>query len=429
MSRPSSKEKAFISAEPTVTIERLAEGGVGVGKVDGMVCFVPYTVPGDQAVVRIEHSGRRFLRGVVKEIIVQGPSRRSALCPLFGKCGGCNWLHIDESFQVRAKAEILAHALGIDFTTVVPSPKSLGYRGPARLHFSAAEKGSVTLGFMHAHESRIENVFECPILDPGLNQCIAAIRETLAEESHIRGEIRMAMGKSRAAVCFTMEDRAPPSFYRAAAALPESLFSGVGLSIEGLHTTLKGSPIVEIDGTDDQPFIAPVQSFGQANTGINRELAATLRKWMSKRKYRRMLELFCGAGNLTITVAPFVESALASELDAEACAAAVLNLKQRGISHVSIKQGEALEVYRQNAAAVDLVVLNPPRTGHHDLAKKIASNRHQAVLYVSCNPSTLSRDIAELLHAGYTLKEVMGFDMFPQTSHMETAVLLECRNK
>lgn len=414
------------SAIRELTVERLAAGGDGVGFVDGKVCFVPYTAPADRASVHIVHSAKRFLRGTVETLVEPGPSRRTPECALFGVCGGCNWLHLIESEQLRAKGETAARALGFDTVETVPSPKSLGYRGPARLHFRTNADKDARLGFIDSNHSDIVNVLQCPILAPRLNQCLYALKEALQKQDEpLQGEIRLANGRTGACACFLVKDTAPPSFYRALSELSRDLFSGVTLSAGGIETTVFGNPIIEVDGADGQPFFAPASSFAQANEGINRAVAATVRRWLAERKLCRAVELFCGAGNLTVSIAPFVQSMTASELDEEACRQAKVNLKNRGMSHVSVISGDAPKVYEQYHRDADLLVLNPPRTGHLETARAAAKKGPARVLYISCNPATLSRDIAELKRSSYRITETTGFDMFPQTSHMEVAVLLE----
>ena len=416
-----------INATEEITVVRLAPGGDGVGHIDGKVCFVPYSVPGDHLRIQLTQTGRRFSRGSILEILSPGPGRRAPLCPLFETCGGCNWLHIDESVQRAAKAEFLSHALEVPVPEVVPSPLSLGYRGPARLHFHA-DSSSVVLGFMAAAGTDIVDVSTCPILSPRLNDCLLPLREALraaATEDALHGEIRLATGQDTAGVCFRPVTPPSADFYRAVERLPRKPFSGATLSVDGLETPLFGAGTVTVDGVDGRPFVAPASSFGQANTGINRRIAEAVRRSLEARSFRRGIELFAGAGNLSVTIAPFVKKLVVSELDEAACLQARINLESRGYTHARTVPGEAKVVFEREGTGADLVVLNPPRTGHLELVGAVAEAGPEAVLYVSCNPSTLARDVAKLRQAGYNLAEISGFDMFPQTAHMEATVLLE----
>ena len=397
-----------------------------MGRIDGKVYFVPYSVPGDQLRIRVTQVGKRFSRGAISEILSPGPGRRTPSCPLFGACGGCNWLHIEESVQRSAKADFLSKALGTSVDTVVPSPLSFGYRGPARLHFQVESKG-VALGFMTASGTDIIDVPECPILTPRLNASLPPLRNALqaAASSPLNGEIRLANGRDAVGVCFLLAAAPPSSFPAAMETLPRALFSGATLSVDGLEMPLFGADTVEVDGTDGVPFVAPTSSFGQANGGINRQISAIVRRGLASRTFKRGIELFAGAGNLSVSIAPHVRNLVVSELDEAACRRARINLDRRGYTHARVVPGDAKAVFEREGNGADLVVLNPPRTGHRELARAVADAGPKTVVYVSCNPATLARDIAELHRTGYNIAEVTGFDMFPQTAHMEAVVRLE----
>ncbi len=410
----------------SLTIESAAAGGDGVGRIGELVCFVPYTAPGDRVQVRIVQSSRRFLKGELYELEEAGPHRSTPECPVFGVCGGCDWMHIAPSEQLRAKGRILARALGLHPVEITPSPSLFGYRSRARLHFQKIED-TLQLGFNAARTQEIVDIRNCPVLAEPLNRCIAPLREALGNTQPIEGEVILAAGRNGVAAHVAFQnDTVQSSLYAALSSLDQSMFCSVSLCADGIETQLSGASVVEIEGTDGRPFYYPASSFGQANPGVNRAIADFLRSAVAEKHFQKGIELFAGAGNHSITVAPSADSYIASELDARAVREAAANFAARGLDHARAIAGEAAGIYETMGQDADLVVLNPPRTGHPELAAAAATRKPSDVLYVSCNPATLARDIAHLTAVGYRIRDVRGFDMFPHTSHMEAAVLLTC---
>ncbi len=413
---------AAVQKNKTIEIESLAAGGDGVGHLGGKVCFVPLAAPGDRLRIRIVRENERLVRGVITDILEKGASRREPACPLFGQCGGCQWLHVSSDAQLFAKREILSRALKRDAVNVSPSPKQLGYRRVARLHF---DPQGGTLGFARAGQRTLIDVDKCPILDPALDLCLEPVKSILIAETTISVEVRLAVGDDAPVVFVSSPSPLSTEFYSRALEITKDRVSGVVVSVDGLVSTIAGEAGVRAPGGDCEPLVEPVVSFGQANREVNHILAGTVTEWVEGGDYSSALELFAGAGNLTVCIARHTEKTATVEKDKDACLAARKNIEQRKIGRVSVHEGDALEVYREIGSKFDLVILDPPRTGHRELARAVAQGKHRAVLYVSCNPATLARDLEELASGGFRLTRCRGFDMFPQTAHLEAAVLME----
>ncbi len=411
----------------TIRIDDLAAGGDGVGRLSGKVCFVPRSVPGDVVEARTRKSNKKFSRLEIERVVEPGPGRIEPMCPHFEVCGGCQWQHIDYASQLQAKQRILLGALfgrddpGVD-VQMVASPNPFFYRGIARLHGDA---NSGALGFMKRQGNEVVGVDECPILDMTLGKTLSLLKRTLTPLATGRFEARLAASTDGPGLAITGFDSLPQDVYETARGLVSSGFAGVVADLDGMVSLLAGKERLSTAGVDGEALVEPIHSFGQANSGVNLEMGRTVTDWVEAGRFKRAVELFSGAGNLSVGLAPRVSRLATVELDAPACDAAKQNVRNRGLEDVTVHRGDALELYRSLGAKAELVVLDPPRTGHHELARALAKGKHQAILYVSCNPATLSRDIKELAGAGYVLKAARGFDMFPQTSHIEAAVLLE----
>jgi len=408
----------------SLRIDELAAGGDGVGRVNGKVCFVPLAAPGDLLRVEVVRENKGFSRARIVEVVERGPARRDPSCALFGECGGCAWMHIAEEVQLEAKRKILARALRLETVDVLASPEPLGYRENARLHWVAPEDQEPVLGFAKRESHEVVDVRACPVLKPGLSARLGPIRDALHGLDNVQADIRLSFGQGQVAAAIEADiESLGPLVERLGRMVPDTL-SGLAVLHDGQADVVAGTGEVESLGVDHEPLLAPAASFGQTNAGINRLLGETLAAWISPGEFRSAIELFSGNGNLTVLLARRVERMSSADLDPWACDAASRNLASRSLTNVKVRAGDALEIYLKRGLSRDLVVLDPPRTGAFDLAKVMAVADHKAILYVSCDPATLARDIGVLKTGGFKLQRVLGFDMFPQTAHLEAAALL-----
>lgn len=407
-----------------VAIQSLAIGGDGVGLIGEKPCYVSFSAPGDNLTIRIKKEKKRFVIADIVRINHPGNDRVTPACPLFGQCGGCAWQHLNPTAQLSAKQSILEKALGIAPVDMVASDTAYAYRHVARLH-AAPSGGNRVLGFYHRDRRRLLPIDACPVLAPRLVHVLPAIQARLL--AHLDGpcEVRIALGKGGPTAAVRASGTVTERFYEAARGLVPAPFQGILLDTEGIASIVAGSDSIQSTGVDKQPFETPVGSFGQANPFINRCIADTLRDWTRGKGFSTGLELFAGSGNLTVGYASAISRLTISELDRTACISAEQNLANRSLDHVRVVAGDALDVYRRHGKKADLVVLDPPRDGHATVVRDIASGPHRAVVYVSCNPISLSRDLATLKESGYNLTHARGFDMFPQTPHLEAAVMME----
>lgn len=405
----------------TVRVESLAAGGDGVCRPGSKVCFVPFAVPGDLLEVRVVKDGRRSARASIEKIVEASPHRRVPACPVFGTCGGCAWMHVAYDRQLEAKREILARALGTDDLEIFPSPRELGYRALARLHWDPT---GPSLGFMKEGARSVVDIESCPVLEPALSECLGPLAKTLLPGVGGSAEVRLSSGMGGVVAAVEVGRIPGPGFYDLAREMIPSVLAGIAVDAEGIRGDLGDTRVVTA-GPDGEEMAMPAGSFGQANRGVNDELTRTVASWVEEIDAGFVVELFAGAGNLSVLLAPRAGRLTTVELDERACGCASKNLAARGFAKVDVRRGEALEQYRLLAQKADVVVLDPPRTGHRDLARELSRGDHRRVIYVSCDPATLARDLALLGEGGYKPVRARGFDMFPQTPHVEAAVLLE----
>jgi len=396
MPRRSERAAAPAEAALELRIESLAKGGEGVGRApDGRVVFVPFTAPGDLVRVAVVARHARWLRGEAVELLEPGPGRTDPLCPLFGVCGGCDWQHLDYPVQLEAKRRILADALeriarvrvpdGFPFH---PSPSPYGYRSRARV---AARRGRV--GFRRRHSHAICAASRCPVLVPALDEPLAALARRPPEPT---GEWELSAGTEGGASVARVPVRD----------------SGTHVDVEVAGEWLRVSG----------------GSFLQANALLRERLALAVGD--AAGRGGRCLELFAGAGLFTILLARRFTRVLAVESHPGAAADLEENVQTAGLDEVveilARPVEDAFAGARLAAFRPEVVVLDPPRTGLEPPARdglpRLGARR---LVYVSCDPATLARDVAVLADADYRLASLEGFDLFPQTAHVEALAVME----
>ncbi len=381
----------------------LAAGGDGVARLpDGLALFVPLSAPGDRVRVRIVERQRRFARAEISEILEAGPKRCPARCPVFGRCGGCTWQHLEYSVQLRAKQEILREALVRiggwklpDELVFTPSPDPYGYRIRARLL-----AGRAGIGYRQRASHSLCAIESCPILVPSLDAEVArlgASREILTElESELEWELvagREGQVRSRPLEPLDSPHASEPP-------------GGIALTAGGDSLQVSVGTFVQANGSLHAALHAAV--LGSAGHG------------------RRALELHAGAGFFTLALARRFAQLDAVEASPGAVADLRANLSAAGLSHVSVIEGDAEKVLQLGVrSAPELIVLDPPRAGLSPGGlQSLADLSAPRVVYLSCDPATLARDSARFREHGYALESVQGFDLFPQTSHVEALAVL-----
>lgn len=364
-----------------------------------MTVFVPFSAPGDRLRVRIVERRRRFMRGEIEEILSPGPSRVEPRCSAFGRCGGCAWQHIEYSAQLEAKRAILGDALRrigghrLDRPPdVMASPDAYGYRSRARV---LSRDGEV--GFRAPRSHALCAVAQCPVLDPAVESSLDRVARTSPRDGRLR-EWEISIGTDGSARIHELAD-------------------------EPLRP-LGDELALEVAG--DRIALSP-GAFAQVNALLRDALHARVVERAGEGE--RLLELYAGAGFFTLALSrrfAFVEAVESSPISGPDLER---NLSRAGRSNVSLLRARVEAVVPRHVRGdPDVVVVDPPRTGLPEAVTtglvELAAAR---IVYVSCDPATLARDTARLVAAGYALSAVEGFDLFPQTPHVEAVAVLERR--
>jgi len=406
-----------------ITVERVANGGWCVGRHEGRVVFVRHALPGERVRVEVTEETTRFLRADAVEIIEPSPDRVVPPCPYAGpgRCGGCDWQHAALPAQRRMKAEVVAEQLrrlaGVDRKVVVEevpgAPDGLGWR--TRVRFAARPDGALGLRRHRSHE--IEPVDACLIAHPG-------VEEVGVERKNWRG------AESVEVIASSAGDRAvvvrPKG--RKAVEVPDLDAPAAVLADHGRGRTeaIRGRGAVR-ERVAGREFRVTGSGFWQVHPGAAEALLRAVVEMGAPRPGEWALDLYCGAGLFAAALAEAVGpdgGVLGVESDPGAVRDARRNL--RDLPHARVERGRVeTALDRLGIERADLVVVDPPRTGlGRAVTDRIAGLQAGRIVYVSCDPATLARDIAWLGERGYSLTGLRAFDVFPMTAHIECVALL-----
>ncbi len=424
-----------------LTVDSLAFGGNGVGRHHGKAVFIPLTAPGDRIRCRIIRDKGRYAEAEMEDLLTPAPVRRMPPCPVFGTCGGCQWQHLPYPEQCRWKerifSELLRRQAGITAPPLLPAAPATEewhYRSRVQFKCRQTESGFV-MGFYRRGSHFVIDVPHCPITDSRLNEALSCFRLWLpASPSPSRiPQVDLATGEVgpvRAVVHFLGGDPGPLISYLR----PRAEEAGIALFLQqGRKDTLiavGGVPDLVIS-VDSPPLLLAYGpgGFAQVNLSQNRTLVQAVVEAAALTGCERVLDLYCGMGNFSLPLARRAREVFGVEEYAAAIDQARANARRNGIDNVTF-QASAAEGAAERLGGgrpFDLVVLDPPRTGAFRVVKELLQAPPRRILYVSCDPPTLARDLKPLVNAGYDLLWTRPFDLFPQTYHIESLSLLQRR--
>ena len=420
-------------------IESLAYGGNGLGRHDGKVIFVPGAVPGDRIRCRVIKSKKSFAEARLEKLLQPAVERCQPECPVFAECGGCQWQHIPYAAQCLWKEKIFSDLLlrqaGVDPSRVKPlvaAPEPWHYRSRAQLKLRRVD-GHLVMGFYRRGSHFVIDHRHCAILHPQLNEAAQLFRRWLNDFSHAHRIPQLDLGigddgQRRAVLHYLDSDSSLVGDYLRARVAE----AGIALFVQtGRKDTLQpvwGEEELRIEVGDPPLQLAyGPGGFAQINLVQNRALVGAVVEAVVGCRAERVLDLYCGMGNLSLPVARQAEEVIGVEDFAPAIDKARQNALVNGIDNATFYALSAEGAASRLAAEgkpFDLVMLDPPRSGAYGVIKELLEFKPRHILYVSCEPPTLVRDLLPLLHGGYCLEWSQPYDLFPQTHHIESVTLL-----
>lgn len=437
--------------EHTVTIEGYGEGGMGVARIDGHVVFVHGALRGEKCRVLILKTLKSVAFAKVLEVIEPSSERITPDCPYFPRCGGCTYRHIRYEEELRLKKQRVQDNLsrigGSDVTVeeILGARDTLRYRNKAQ--YPVSKDGAV--GFYRARTHEVIECEHCLLVKPEADAAAEALREYMQscrvagyDEKTGRGLVRHLYIRSNAAgeslVCVLVNGDKLPKEDRLVALLRDACPKCTGIVL-GTNTkkgnvilgdryrTLWGSDRLE-DTLCGKTFRLSVPSFYQVNRVQAERLYAKAIEFAGLTGQETVLDLYCGAGTITLALSDHAKKVLGAELVPEAIDDARENAARNGVKNAEFFCGDASDVAKKLAREnlrPDVITVDPPRKGlAADVVESIAEMQPGRVVYVSCDSATMARDVKRLADLGYTAQRACAVDMFPRADHVETVCLL-----
>lgn len=438
-----------------LSITSLSSDGSGVGHHEGMAVFVPYTAPGDEAQVKIVKVRKNCAFGRIEQLLTPSPDRIAPECPVFGKCGGCSYRHLSYGAELRAKEQMVADAMqrigkiDLEPEPILGAEQPDGYRNKAQYPVSQAD-GKLLMGFYAPRSHRVIDCRACRLqpkeFESALSVFDAYIRTyhvSCYDEQTGRGllrhiYLRRAEATGEVMACAVINGQSLPHSDALVQLLRQAIpgLRSVCLNINRDRTNvILGNTCKTIWGegyiTDvlcgNRIRISPL-SFYQVNRTQAERLYGKVLDFLSPHGTETVLDLYCGAGTIGLSLARHVRQVIGAEIVEQAVSDARVNAQINGIQNARFfcaDAGEAAARLEREGIRPDAIVVDPPRKGcSEDLLRIITAMNPDKLIYVSCDPATLARDCARLAADGWRVNTYTPVDLFPRTAHCETVCLL-----
>ncbi len=440
-----------------LTIESVASDGNGVGRIEGMVIFVPFTAPGDVLRVQLVKVLKNYCFGIVREILRPSPDRREDGCPVYHKCGGCCYRHVRYESELLWKQQSVTDnfkrlgGIELDFESIVSSGQCSGYRNKAQYPVAVDEQGHVRIGFFARRSHRVMHCTDCdlqPAFFAKILDCIAAFIEEkkipVYDEKTHKGLVRHvylrhAEAMNETMVCLVLRSAKLPfagELVERLRAVCDSLCSVV-INVNPSRTNvILGERCVTLFGSDTitdvlcgvKVQLSP-RSFYQVNRRGAELLYQKAAEFADLQGNEVLLDLYCGAGTIGLSMAHRVKRLVGVEVVAPAVENARQNARINGTQNAAFLCDDAAGAVRtlaKEGLQPDVVILDPPRKGcGEDVVRTVAAFCPQKIVMISCNSATAARDCKLFGELGYAVTRGAAVDLFARTAHVECVVLLE----
>ena len=437
-------------------IESCSSNGSGVGHYEGMAIFVPATAPGDEITAHILKVKKTYAYAKVESVDVPSPDRIEAECPVYLRCGGCVFSHMKYSAEADIKASHVAECFrrigGVEpeFEPIIAAETDFGYRNKAQFPVSV-ENGEVKLGFYSAHSHRVVHCPSCRLQPAEFEEILGVFSDYIKEngisaynEIEHKGLLRHIYLRKGAKsgeimVCAVINGKKLPDenglAEKLTAKCPAIKSIIINSNTEKTNVIL-GKRCRNLWGEDyitdilcGLRFRISPLSFYQVNRDQAEKLYGKAAEYANLSGNETVLDLYCGAGTIGLSMASKAKSVIGVEIVPEAIEDANLNAALNGIENAEFICGDApkaAEILKDKGIRPDVIILDPPRKGcAPDMIETAAAMSPDRIVYVSCDPATLARDCGIFATLGYETVKATPVDMFPRTGHVETVALLE----
>jgi 23S rRNA (uracil1939-C5)-methyltransferase len=435
-----------------ISIEKMVVGGYGLGRLDsGKIALVEDALPGEEMVIRPLRQNKDYLLAAPVLIEKKSKDRRTPPCPWNLGCGGCDFQHIIYEAQLRLKQQFVLELFErsrvdirrlADSFPVTGAPDEFGYRQRIRLHVS--EHGSA-IGYFRKQTRQVRPVDSCMLADPLINSVLEDLRKqknfALLSKQIASIELLKNQSRERILLLLSWKRELRPAEKKKLEELGKALPTLGGIYVfDGKGKRI--GPLANPEGVHDIEFSINIQAgslrkkitlsqepggFSQVNLQQNQNLVNAVVGLALKEGCSKILDLHCGMGNFALPLSFMAEAVCGVDLQRSAIRAAEENAGRVSAGNCTFMRSSAEQGARELAREgrnFDTIILDPPRQGCRELVPYLAALAARSIIYVSCDPATMVRDLLTLQESGYSIKRVLLFDMFPQTHHVETLVLL-----
>lgn len=444
-----------------LTFTGMIAQGMAVGKYEGMAVFVPLGAPGDQALVRVVKVLKSYAFGKLEKLLSPSSDRMEPDCPVFSKCGGCCYRHITYEAELRIKEERVRDALAriggfqcLPIRPILGADSRNGYRNKALLPLDIKPDGTMAMGFYAVNSHRVIDCESCLLHPPEFNDAMRAFRAWAKEYGDSIYQESTHMGRMRRLYLRKGE--------KTGQVMVCPVINGNGLHHEGelvsmLKEAVPGLSSVVINSQREKSNVAlgkkcrriwGAETIEDVLCGLSFSLSPLsfyqVNRTQAERLYQRageyaaltgkeiLLDLYCGAGTIGLSMAHKAQKLIGVEIVPEAVENARENARRNGVATAEFLCGDAEQAAQElsrRGEKPDVIILDPPRKGcGQKLIETVVSFAPKRIVYVSCDPGTLARDLKYFKELGYPPAEASPVDLFPATAHVETVVLLSKEN-
>lgn len=383
----------------------------GIIKINGKICFVNNTLPGEIINIKILKEKRKYYEGEALQIIKRSPDRIEAKCPYYALCGGCNLQHVslkyEEKYKIKKVENILKKFAGKDIIiNEIVSDNEYNYRNKITL---TVREGLLGLLANHTHE--FINIDYCNLVLPKINEVIHKLKTIVKEESNI-DKIMIRVSNDQKEVMLKVDGKVRNV----------NNFNEICTSLIINDKVIKNKYLTS--SILNKKFYVSSDSFFQINYECVNSLYKQITNFIKKHKSSNVLDLYCGVGTIGICISEYVDKVVGIEVVEEAVKAANENKKLNNVDNITFMSGKVEDIISKYDKKFDTIIVDPPRSGLFKTVPEVLNKSlANTIIYVSCDPITLARDIKFL--DNYELKEVLLFNMFPRTFHCESVCILE----
>lgn len=407
-----------------VEIVSLDHQGRGIGKIDNKTVFVPNALPGEVVEVEITNEKKKFCEASVNRILQKATERIESICPYFSVCGGCDLLHISYEEQLKYKqakiVDIMKRYCQVNFDIKnIISSNVFHYRNKVVFHVSNGK-----IGYYKEKSNKLIEIDTCLLVDKKINaiyNCIQKANLDNIEDIIIRYGLRTNEIMVILNVIGNINEKMWIN-------LLKDKVSSIILANKNNFKTIFGKDYI-IEKLFDYQFIITNNSFFQVNTLQTEKLYSKAIEYADIKDNETVLDLYCGTGTIGILASKYAKKVIGIEINEEAVKSANKNKELNNIKNIEFYVGDTGKILSKHHYKVDTVIVDPPRAGLNNQAiKEILDIHPKKIVYVSCDPMTLARDL-NLLSETYDIKELTPVDMFPNTAHIECIVKAFCKKK